>query len=131
MPERFYFTKSKPTHCARCGVRFARPSMLPGRMNLAESRTIDHVLPKRLGGTRVLFGDVRNFQWICKACNMWRANCGDCWALAACVETVTRSRKVPRKQVYKEWGLGALRAAQIRIAVATQSSRVFREKVKE
>lgn len=53
-----------------------------------------------------MYGDVRNHETMCEACNQWRAACVHCWAIAACVDAVARSEGRRRMEIYDRWGLG-------------------------
>lgn len=87
----------RPVRCPRCN----RPYN-----NDARRISADHILPKERGGKLVMFGDVRNSAPMCQECNGWRAACGHCWGLAACIAAVVAETGLSRAKVYQKWQTG-------------------------
>lgn len=88
-------------HCPRCGLRYRNDGISDP---LRRSR--DHILPQVWGGKDRIYGDTRNTVEICQTCNGFRAACGHCWAIAACVDAVAADRMVPREVIALAWKLG-------------------------
>lgn len=84
--------------CPRCRVPYSYVSV-----DDPHRQSRDHILPQVRGGKFIIHGDTRNIEIMCQACNGWRASCGHCWGLAACIDAVARDLHVTRETILRRW----------------------------
>jgi hypothetical protein len=104
--------------CPKCGVRY-----VTGDIGSRRRPSRDHILPQSRGGRQNIHG-AKNIVTMCQECNGWRAACGHCWAIAACVDAVAGTESVDRWKIYKRWRLAHMDNPE-EIARAARKARSF------
>jgi hypothetical protein len=79
--------KKFPDNCPLCGVKMISGD--PRRM-YPQTRSRDHILPKRDGHGSHVYGDTRNIRIVCQSCNGLLDRLGQCPGAVACWIAVTR-----------------------------------------
>lgn len=60
-------------------------------------------MPRERGGGRLSILDIRNIEYMCQACNGFRARLNHCWGAVACVKAIADAMRCSHEQVISDW----------------------------
>jgi hypothetical protein len=83
--------KKSPDNCPLCGVEMIRGG---NRRMYPQTRSRDHILPKRDGHGSHIYGDTRNIRIVCQSCNGLLDRLGQCPGAVACYLAAKKARAI-------------------------------------
>lgn len=63
----------------------------------------DHILPRSMGGRKLIHGNVRNIRIMCAQCNWELASCAQCIGALFCARAVAESTNTTVERVLHKW----------------------------